>query len=453
MRPLGLSPLTRSPAARVVVWGCVASFAGCGWLQEVDDAPVDTAPAVEDTPEPEDPCPYIPEAGKCDDNTLVVCGPRGEPKRTDCGLATCALGEDGLYACIEPQIDGNPSTSDVADNVTLDQGTIRSDRNGLVTFSFDVTRDDTAFLVTALPREPVYAWLVSLVGPDGDERNLDNPMVTGAIAAGPDVVFAWPPREVDGPLERGTWYATLQLANESFYAAPGVDVDVSILTKQDPDLDQGQVRVALIWTGTSSPDANLASGVSLAVQSWRDIYARSGIELVVDQYTAANIPAVLPLVADGDDAYITLAEATDDTDIVVTLVEDFQRGTDPGILGQSGGIPGTTMVGPRASISVSWARHAGVDGRFNSDEVSFLSTTLAHEVGHYVGLFHPVETDWASFDPLADTAQCTSETSCINRLGSNLMFPYNLCYGEGCEANVDLTANQTGVMQLYPGTL
>jgi hypothetical protein len=111
------------------------------------------------------------------------------------------------------------------------------------------------------------------------------------------------------------------------------------------------------------------------------------------------------------------------------------------------------MISPRASISVSWARHAGVDGVFDLNEVSFLATTMAHEVGHYAGLFHPVEIGWTYWDPLADTPDCTSESNCVNRLGTNLMFPYNLCDGYGCELSVDLTRDQADVMHLYPGTL
>jgi hypothetical protein len=128
--------------------------------------------------------------------------------------------------------------------------------------------------------------------------------------------------------------------------------------------------------------------------------------------------------------------------------------SDASLLGVAGGIPGTPTAGPRAGILVSWARHAGVSGDFNYDEVSFLATTLAHEVGHYTGLFHPVELDWESFDPLRDTpSTCTGETSCYRSLGENLMFPASVCYGAGCEDDVEITDDQQGVMHLYPGTL
>jgi hypothetical protein len=63
-----------------------------------------------------------------------------------------------------------------------------------------------------------------------------------------------------------------------------------------------------------------------------------------------------------------------------------------------------------------------------------LGRTLAHELGHALGLFHTTETNGLVFDPLDDTASCPLERDknhngaldareCAAYAGDNLMFP------------------------------
>ena len=81
--------------------------------------------------------------------------------------------------------------------------------------------------------------------------------------------------------------------------------------------------------------------------------------------------------------------------------------------------------------------------------------TLAHEIGHYSGLFHPVECDYdctLEWDALADTPECMGWRDCEAELGTNLMFPYPVCDFYGCTPAGDLSAAQVGVWQRYTGT-
>ena len=47
---------------------------------------------------------------------------------------------------------------------------------------------------------------------------------------------------------------------------------------------------------------------------------------------------------------------------------------------------------------------------------------------------------------------CSPASSCQASLGQNLMYPYQLCNGTGCEIQDQLTGQQGGVMQRYTGT-
>jgi hypothetical protein len=69
------------------------------------------------------------------------------------------------------------------------------------------------------------------------------------------------------------------------------------------------------------------------------------------------------------------------------------------ILGESAGIPGVPIRGTSGSgLAVTMA-----DFPNGLDTIAY---TMAHETGHWLGLFHTTEAQGTSFDPLPDTPQC-----------------------------------------------
>jgi len=100
-----------------------------------------------------------------------------------------------------------------------------------------------------------------------------------------------------------------------------------------------------------------------------------------------------------------------------------RAGSEP--LAEAGGIPGPMgMHGTGGSGIVVAADMMG-----NPDD---LGRTLAHEIGHYLGLFHPSEANGCVRDVLADTPECLIEhdvdgdgleiSDCVDRGSDNLMF-------------------------------
>jgi hypothetical protein len=109
----------------------------------------------------------------------------------------------------------------------------------------------------------------------------------------------------------------------------------------------------------------------------------------------------------------------------VDEIVDAQEGFT--ILGISGGIPGPPGIHgtPHSGVAVTLAG-------FRSDPVE-LGRTIAHEGGHYLGLFHTSEASGNSHDPLPDTAQCGADrdsnwdgyvtiAECAGRGAENFMF-------------------------------
>lgn len=89
-------------------------------------------------------------------------------------------------------------------------------------------------------------------------------------------------------------------------------------------------------------------------------------------------------------------------------------------LGVSGGAPG--------ALAVHGTRCSGIAIAFE-DVVSFLSmappgflgTVVAHEFGHFAGLFHTTELDGTIVEPLSDTPECT--LAAHDRDGDRMLYP------------------------------
>ncbi|MCH7477684.1 MAG: Ig-like domain-containing protein, partial [SAR324 cluster bacterium] len=124
------------------------------------------------------------------------------------------------------------------------------------------------------------------------------------------------------------------------------------------------------------------------------------------------------------------------------------------VIGLSTGVPGPFNL-QRTILSGTLAEYQG-DGT-GSD----LGYILAHEFGHYLGLWHTSQTSTSGplkiigHDPIADTAECTTAQvtmsgnidNCPDR--SNLMFPFlNLN-----ETNPPITDGQATVVKLNPAIM
>lgn len=73
--------------------------------------------------------------------------------------------------------------------------------------------------------------------------------------------------------------------------------------------------------------------------------------------------------------------------------------------GYSMGLPGPySHKRDTSGVLVATEKYAGSGGL----DADGLSSSLAHEMGHYLGLYHTSEPDGATHDPLSDTPECLS---------------------------------------------
>lgn len=223
--------------------------------------------------------------------------------------------------------------------------------------------------------------------------------------------------------EGGACLAILPVAADAS-GGPGT---VHVVTKRgegDKLIDLNLVVVE----GTQVEDADLEA----AIESMRAIYTNAGVADIGDvRLFTTNVTE--PLIAfDGPDINRLRSFVPDSSEpsTNVFFVTDFIG--EMGTLGGAAGIPGPIGVHGTAGSGVVLAVNAHLkDG--NVLDTQMLGETIAHELGHQLGLAHTTESGGEQHDFLADTPECdashdadgdgeVSAEECADVDGNHMMF-------------------------------
>jgi hypothetical protein len=362
-------------------------------------------------------------------------------------LLTACTGADG------PEGQQN----DASEVVHVRSFTATSDDDGYVSVPVEVTEGVDVFQVVAkrargtLSTDYVY-------GPDGgtildwEDWYDSSYSLTDCFFPSTDATtFDWPIRAEDGPLVPGTYQVQIATLTAGMEYAGGEDVDIDVLTRAEPDPAAGSLHAIIAYATGVRDEEGVVDGVEAAVAHWEEIYAAIGITLE-PEYSDIDVDPALPDTYEGLDAYTTLLEAQGEHAVLLVVGESIAA--DDTLYGEAGSIPGPYVGTPHSAVEVSWLANAGADAEFSNADIQLFGETMAHEVGHYLGLYHPVEDGYDYWDALDDTEECSSWTRCDEDLGSNLMYPYPVCTGAGagtCVRQDELTGMQAGVANGYLG--
>lgn len=322
------------------------------------------------------------------------------------------------------------------------------------------TGDEAALLTVAMPPEE-RGYTAQVVDPSGAVAyeasswwDLPQNKTNGGFASAV-VTMQWPVSASDAQLTPGRW--TMEVRTEGSY----VPFEALLAVRAAPPTPARALRIRALVAAEIAADADLYDPTVLAFEAVRDsVYADLGVdvELVIEEVEGAEVLGT-PGYADHE-AYLALLGDKALREVPVIVVKTI-RGA-PDVFGAAGGIPGPLLGTDRSAVTISALLSAGGDGRFNAGEQALYAETIAHEVGHYLGLFHPAELPRfgdavTSWDALPDTPECTTFDDCSDTLGGNLMFPTPICAEAvlgGCEAYLAqraLTAAQSDVALRYVG--
>lgn len=332
----------------------------------------------------------------------------------------------------------------------VDTATALSDSSGVAEATFSlapgvnklaITATTDAFVATSAVVNDLGTYYVD---GSGSEITTNSTFASSYVSA-----VNVPSRDFDPPLA-GTSLTVQNLiggiSGDSLVGLAGRTVSYSVLEKVDPDLSSGALQVNIAYIGSTAGDPAIRDAIQRAIPVFRSIYGQAGITLNVVEGEFGG-PDILPDPDAGDALYGSISSAFPAPAVNICIGQDLPT---PGLLGESSGIPGSPLPSVKSCVGVSAINGAGADGSFSEEDVRVLGETLAHEVGHYMGLFHPVEDGFDQYDDLTDTPVCYSEPSCDASLGTNNMYYTPIYDGSGnLAAQPDLTAQQRAVLNRY----
>jgi hypothetical protein len=305
------------------------------------------------------------------------------------------------------------------------------------------------------PSSPVYVLLpddlsgVSIVAEAGAGSTVIVPVVDDEIvrvpSAEPDKA-----RTLNFPFDERSDFAGRCLA---FYpalvgGAEGDEIDVHIITRFQ-DAPQPALAVNLVVVGDTNLTDEELDDVTAAAS--RIYTGNRAPEIVADGIYRVDGDSIVDDEGDALDGLRARSFGEDPFAINVIFLRGF---LDEGVLGFAGGVPGPAGVPTSASaVVLAVDSHLDGDGELNLEQ---LASTLAHELGHQLGLFHTSEAEGDLHDPIDDTPECTEDDDddgdgelsveeCLEQDGANLMF-----YTSADDPQTELSPVQVELLNAHP---
>ncbi|HET6612989.1 MAG TPA: hypothetical protein VFG83_13420 [Kofleriaceae bacterium] len=322
--------------------------------------------------------------------------------------------------------------------------------NGLSgAIDIEVPEGTQSTLIEVRGDEGLY-YLSKMTTPSSTELIESGLFVTRAARELPGLVDWLYPNVPDRPVEAGTY--TL------------------ILRAEDPDGGHVGGEDAKLWVYNKAASSASGCGLSLDFLVDRDAVAEGDLDLLVDGLVARTLWFYnqvgvtitdyqiqrVDLPGGGVDvsgqSWRTTLDSIDSVldqarkegsaragSVHIVIVRSLGEG---GPAGYSMGLPGPFGADlPNSAVIISSLAYVDSDGFVDLDG---LSTTLAHEMGHHLGLYHTSEENGLLHDPIDDTPECDEAFGCSQEFKENIMTP-----GEG-DKRWRFTPGQAEVIKRHP---
>ena len=133
----------------------------------------------------------------------------------------------------------------------------------------------------------------------------------------------------------------------------------------------------------------------------------------------------------------------------IFFVQGIESGEGFEVVGQAGSAPGPALVQGTSHSGIAMST-IDLDGA-----PTLLGMATAHEIGHYLGLFHTTEKDGFGWDPLDDTPYCdpemdTNGDSVLSAEECAALDANNVMFWSPPEGSDEMTSDQQWVIQRGP---
>ena len=383
------------------------------------------------------------------DNTLCISRERSTACRVTCGSdSDCRTG----YSCVENALGESycDSTLDPPETPVPDSTneSIEVVCQASKTLNFELPEGSIGFFIAPFTKDNNKIVINSLKKPDGSTLNIQTDY--SFLAINPEILGSYSPimfpasdsDEFKDAFGAGSYSmeVTTRASEVCYYVVPQVAEGTKLA------MNLYFVGVPGLTAQSASADSDIQAMLSLM----RQIYGKEGIDVEVKNYIDASdqVSRSYGVIRDFYDVFNLVATSTSPGDarsealtVNVFLIEDFNISDAPGLLGVSTGIPG--MAAFHGSIGSGLVFSTASLGQDNQ----MLGQTLAHEVGHFLGLRHTTEHQGVSEDPITDTPSCPSPDDAYRcRDSTNFMFPFAL----GGDSQTVITDGQGFVLRRSP---
>jgi hypothetical protein len=381
------------------------------------------------------------------EGTICVARERTTACRASCtGNADCRSG----YVC---RSNGAQSYCDSpVESVVVDEGSgsgegLQIQCGSSKSLTFTVPQGAVGFFIAPFTKSNAKVTPTTLKKPDGSTLNIQrdysflaiNPEILGNISP---LLFPASNRDTFRTAFGGGEYTLTVNTSASevcYYVIPQQQIGTKL------ELIIHLVGVRGVTGASAATDRNMQQ----VVQAMKSMYQSMGVSVSVAEYRDASkeVTSAYRILRDFSDVYTLVATSSvqgDLNDVLkvnVFLIEDFNISDVPGLLGISTGIPGAAgLHGASASGLVFSTASLGKDN-------ATLGQTMAHEVGHFLGLRHTTEHGGSEHDPITDTPECVSpDLAFLCNDANNFMFPFSL----GDNKQTKTTSGQSFVIQRNP---
>ena len=310
-------------------------------------------------------------------------------------MISCAKKDDTSSSSSSSATTDNTTTS--SDNTTSSFSVseiTQTTGNGYKIGSFVVPSNGLSFTLSIFSDNNSLVYFYYLSDPDASNLldNASTPNIYaqtsgfGALSYGGGSMLV--PYSSSFSAKAGTW---------SFIASNNDRVYLGLRTGSTPS--STTISIQPYITGTTWS----ASDISAALTVMSNIYSTNGITLTIKDTITISESQYSTISSSFSNSTTSALISQGSTDTVNLFFVEDQLSGESAAYGVSGGLPGPTGIASSWNGVLNFLTAHATGTTLNTQ---LLGETAAHEMGHWLGLYHTSESTGTSFDPLSDTAEC-----------------------------------------------